>query len=279
MHGSPFSDRIAVSLTGRSVSVQIAGRGVPILLLHGYPLDSRLWDRLVPLLATDYLCIAPDLRGFGNNAEEPTSFSIVDLADDCAKVLDALQIRRPCIVCGLSMGGYVAMQFVERHIERIASAILTNTRCKSDDATGVSLRYSVATSALRIGVSATVAPMLEKLLSPETLRCQASVVELVRSMVFETRASTIAWSQLAMAHREDFAKKMMSWNLPVTCVGGALDSICPPGVIEQMHHAIPNSKMVLVNDSAHLTPLECPDEFAAIVRLHSLCSGTAQAVR
>jgi len=266
MHGFPVVDRIKLSIPGRDVSVQVAGNGVPILLLHGYPLDSRMWDRLVPLLAKDYLCIAPDLRGFGKNAEETKSFSIVDLADDCAKVLDALQIRRPCIVCGLSMGGYVAMQFVERHLERVASVILTNTRCNADDAAGASSRRSVATSALRNGVFETVAPMFEKLLSEATLRTQPSVVETVRSMMFETKASTIAWSQLAMAHREDFGSKMKSWNLPVTCVGGAMDPICPPGAIEQMVQAIPHSKMVIVNDSAHLTPLERPDEFAAIIR-------------
>ena len=182
MNDSPSLDRIALSIPYRKVSVQIAGSGQPILLLHGYPLDSRLWNRLVPHLANVFLCIAPDLRGFGHNAEESKSFSMADLADDCAKILDALQVRRPCIVCGLSMGGYVAMQFVERHLERVSSAILTNTRCNADDALGASSRRSVANIALRDGVKLAVAPMLEKLLCQKTVREQPSVVELVRSI-------------------------------------------------------------------------------------------------
>ena len=142
---------------------------MPLLILHGYPLDSRLWDRLVPLLATDHLCIAPDLRGFGRSVEERKSFSIADLAEDCCKLLDGLQIRRSVVVCGLSMGGYVAMQCAARHAARVASFILTNTRANADDALGASNRRASASLALSQGVAKVVLPMSDKLLSSQTL--------------------------------------------------------------------------------------------------------------
>ena len=129
------------------------------------------------------------------------------------------------------------------------------------------MRRTVAASALRDGVELALAPMLEKLLCSATFQTQGSVVELVKSMMFGTPASTIAWAQLAMIDREDFTSRMKMWDLPVTCIGGAMDSICPPTVIEQMCSAIPNAKKVISSHSAHLTPLECPKEFAEILRM------------
>ncbi len=266
MHGYPFVDSINVSVSNRTIPIRLSGSGVPLLLLHGYPLDSRLWDRLVPLLATDHLCIAPDLRGFGRSVEERMSFSIADLADDCCELLDGLQIRRSVVVCGLSMGGYVAMKLAELHATRVASLILTNTRANADDASGASNRRASASLALSHGVAKAVLPMSDKLLSVQTCSNQPKVVELVRTMMLETRASTIAWAQLAMADREDFRVKLRAWQMPVVCVAGAEDTIAPPGVMAEMSAGIPNSELNIVPNSAHLTPLECPEEFAQIVR-------------
>lgn len=265
MHGYPFKDIVQVALGDRKIPVRIAGRGVPLMLLHGYPLDSRLWDRVVPLLCTEFLCIAPDLRGFGCSDEEPKSFSMANLAEDCTKILDALQIRQSIALCGLSMGGYVAMEFAQRYPERLARLIFTNTRANADDSAGMAMRRSAAGMALTEGVPQVVLPMLSKLLSRHTIASQPEVVELVRSMMLETRASTIAWAQLGMAARVDFQRKVREWTMPVVCIAGAEDPITPPDVLEQMARELPNAQFHCVENSAHLTPLECPQEFAKII--------------
>ena len=266
MHGYPYSDTTSVLVRNRRIPIRISGRGVPILLLHGYPLDSRMWERLIPLLASDFLCIAPDLRGFGRSQEESMSFSMSDLADDCNGILNALQIRQPTVVCGLSMGGYVAMQFADKYSERIASLILTNTRANADDAVAAANRLAVATKAINEGVPGAVIPMLEKLVGAHTKSNQPDVCDLVRTMMLETRKSTIAWAQMAMARREDFLDRMRSWRLPVTCIAGAEDSIVPLESTKLMSESILGAKLVVVENSAHMTPLECPVEFAQIVR-------------
>ncbi len=266
MLGYPYQDDILVSVLNRRVPVRISGGGQPILLLHGYPLDGRMWDRLVPLLSMDHLCIVPDLRGFGRSVEEDKSFSIANLADDCNNMLDALQIRQPVVVCGLSMGGYVALQFANRYAARLACLVLTNTRANADDQVFAANRRSLASIGLTNGVSKVVLPMLEKLFSPNTFSNQPQVIELVRSMMLSTRASTIAWAQLAMAAREDFLSKLQAWHMPVVCIAGAEDSITPPDVMRQMANAFPISEMHVVASSAHMTPMECPTEFAQIVR-------------
>ena len=265
MHGYPFKDIVQVALGDRKIPVRIAGRGVPLMLLHGYPLDSRLWDRVVPLLSKEFLCIAPDLRGFGCSAEESKSFLMANLALDCIEILDAMQIRQPIALCGLSMGGYVAMEVAQRYPERLARLILTNTRANADDSAGMAARRTAAAMALTEGVPQVVLPMLSKLLSQHTIANQPEVVELVRSMMLETKASTIAWAQLGMAAREDFQRRMRDWTMPVECVAGAEDPITPPAVLEQMSRELPNAHFHCVENSSHLTPLECPQEFARII--------------
>lgn len=274
MHGYPYRDFIQVSVSRRRIPVCISGRGLPILLLHGYPLDCRMWGRLVSMLATDYLCIAPDLRGFGLCPEESMSFSMSNLADDCSGMLDALQIRRPIVVCGLSMGGYVAMQFSQRHTHRVAALILTNTRANSDDTAAAANRREVATKALIEGTASVVLPMLDKLLGTQTKSNRPDVVELVRSMMLETRKSTVAWSQLAMSTREDFLDRLPGWRMPVTCVAGAEDTIVPLETMRQMANQFGGAELQVVANSAHMTPLECPAEFAQIVRISTRGIGT-----
>ncbi len=266
MHGFPFSDLIDVDVLHRRIPTRISGRGLPILFLHGYPLDSRMWGPLVHLLASDYLCIAPDLRGFGRGPEQAMSFSMSQLADDCALLLDTLQIRQPVVVCGLSMGGYVAMQMAERHKHRIAAMILTNTRANADDPAAAKNRHAVALKALKEGGESVVLPMLNKLLSVHTQSHQPEVVELVRSMMLATCKSTIAWAQMAMAAREDFLARLSDWTMPVTCVAGSEDSIVPEQAMRQMAKELGGSELRVVANTAHMTPLECPAEFAEIVR-------------
>ncbi len=265
MHGYPFLDSVNVAIANRTIPVRVSGSGLPILLLHGYPLDSRMWDRVVPILSLEHLCIAPDLRGFGRSVEETKSFSIETLAKDCIQLLDAMQVRQRVVVCGLSMGGYVAMQIAQRVPERLRALVLTNTRANADDLAAAVARRSVASSALTQGVEKAVLPMLGKLLSQRTTVDQPEVVDLVRTMMLETRASTIAWAQLAMASREDFRHRMQDWTIPAVCIAGAEDSITPPEVLQRMAEVIPNAKFHIVANSAHLTPLDSPEEFANLV--------------
>jgi pimeloyl-ACP methyl ester carboxylesterase len=261
------SEEIVVETPSRRFVTQVIGSGPGLLLLlHGYPLDSRMWNKVIPLLASCFQCIAPDLRGFGRNQEESRSFTIADLADDCSNILDALQIQQPVTVCGLSMGGYVAMEFVERHREQVGAVVLTNTRPHADDELGAQTRRNVAAGVIKNGVQATLEPMLSKLLCERTFTEQKELLPTVQDMMFQSKASTVAWAQLAMTHRRDFRTLMPAWNLPTLCLGGDHDAITPPAMIEEMAAAIPDSQLRILQDAGHLAPLEQPIAFAEQLR-------------
>lgn len=266
VHGWPFFDSINVRVNGRMMPVTIAGAGSPILFIHGFPLDRRMWDAVVSLLAQSFLCVAPDLRGFGKSREERFSFSIADLAIDCRALLRVLQINQPVAVCGLSMGGYIAMEFVDRFTPDVVAVVLANTKAELDTEAARNARFASANGALRTGSPSVTLSMRERLVAPETLSNRPGTMTQLDTMLTETPASTIAWAQLAMLARVDFTSKISNWNVPALCVAGNRDVIVPTDTMSRMSNAIPGGKLDVISDAGHLTPMEQPEAFANAVR-------------
>lgn len=249
----------------RRAPVRISGSGQPLLLLHGYPLDSRMWVPLMERLSPRFLCIAPDLRGFGESPEERLGYELDDLAFDARRVIEAIAPNSQLNLCGLSMGGYVAMRYMSAFGESVDRVILTNTRANADDAATQKVRRETAADALKHGAEQTVAPMLTKLLSQRTVESNPSAVDLLKQMMFSSKASSIAWAQLAMANRPDSLLELASWNCPTLCIAGADDPITPPEALQAIANRIPGASIRIDPNSAHMTPLESPDWFASQV--------------
>lgn len=246
----------------RRIPVRISGSGKPLLLLHGYPLDSRMWLPLMERLSSRFLCIAPDLRGFGNSPEEKFGYELDDLATDTRAVLESVAPNSRPILCGLSMGGYIAMRYMSQFGEEVDRAVLTNTRANADHATAQQVRRNTAVNALKQGSEQTVAPMLSKLLSQRTVESNPAVVNSVKEMMFSTKPSSIAWAQLAMANRPDSLTEIATWSCPTLCIAGAADTITPPEALQAIADRIAGASIRIDPNSAHLTPLESPDWFA-----------------
>src|SRR4051812_47482628 len=121
-----------IAIDDLDLNVVQRGNGTPLLLAHGYPLDHTMWRGQLDGLADGCRVIAPDLRGFGASGVTPGVVTMEQLADDMARLLEALQIKDPIVFCGLSMGGYVAWQFALRHRPRLARLILCDTRAMAD---------------------------------------------------------------------------------------------------------------------------------------------------
>ena len=156
-----------LQVNGYRMNVRESGRGRPVLLIHGYPLNSRLWQPQLDSLTDVGRLIAPDLRGHGDSESVPGPYSMDQLADDCAALLDALEISEPVVVNGLSMGGYIAMAFARRYPARLAGLVLTATRSGTDTAAGKAGRDQAAQQAREQGVGSIVEGMLPKLLAPQ----------------------------------------------------------------------------------------------------------------
>src|SRR6516162_2263455 len=119
---------------GAAVAYDDVGRGRVLVLLHAFPLSRAMWRPQREALQADCRVLTPDLRGFGGTSPFAGTPALEQMADDVAGLLDALGVREPVVLGGLSMGGYVALAFVRKHAGRLAGLNLADTRAEADSA-------------------------------------------------------------------------------------------------------------------------------------------------
>lgn len=232
-----------------------------LLLIHGFPLSSQMWDPQVEDLADFVRVVAPDLRGHGQSDSVPGPYSITLLADDCADLLGHLNVATPFVVCGLSMGGYVALEFYRRYPEYVAGLILAATRASADSAEGKAGRDQAAELAKNEGATAVSAGMLPKMLAPQNYKADEELVDFVTEILGTVSLNGVTGALAAMRDRVDSTPMLGDIDVPVLIIHGANDQIIPVSEAEAMHKAIPDSQLVIIPGAGHLPNLEQPDIF------------------
>ena len=232
-----------------------------LLLIHGFPLSSQMWDPQIEDLSEFARVVAPDLRGFGNTDSVPGPYSITQLADDCAGLLGHLNVATPFVVCGLSMGGYIALEFYRRYPEHVAGLILAATRAGADSAEGKVNRDQAAELAKNEGTTAVSAGMLSKMLAPQNYKSDEELVDFAQDVMSTASLNGVVGALAAMRDRVDSTPMLGNIDVPVLIIHGADDQLIPVSEAEAMHQAIPNSELVIVPDAGHLPNLEQPDIF------------------
>lgn len=252
-----------VAVRDTRLAVFTAGSGLPLVLLHAFPLDHGIWERQLPL--ADHLrLIAPDLRGFGGSgAGVPTS--IAELADDVIALLDALHVEGPAVICGISMGGYVAQHVVARHPDRVTAAILVDTKLDADTAEARAGRADLAAKVGRLGQGILAEAMIPRLLGASAeargLPGRADAEALLRRLVLAQPVATIQAALAALGDRPDMTDAMRRARPPMLLVVGQEDAITPPACLEAAEEVIPDAKLLEIPHAGHLAPLEQPAIF------------------
>ncbi len=259
--GSPRGRELQRVAAGSvELAVETRGTGAAVLFVHGFPLDRMMWRHQLAGLAR-WRRIAPDLRGFGASGDgapaDGAGVALAQYADDAIAVLDALGEER-AVVCGLSMGGYIAFEVLRRHAARVRALILMDTKAEPDDAAGRRARDEMADVALREGAAAIAARMLPRLLAEETTTSQPDTVAQVRTMIERGTPGGIAAALRAMRDRADSTGLLAEIVVPTLVLVGAEDRLTPPAVMRAMAAAIPEARFVEIPAAAHLAPLEQP---------------------
>lgn len=232
-----------------------------LLLIHGFPLNSQMWASQLEDLAEIVRVIAPDLRGFGHSDSVSGAYSVSMLADDCADLLSYLNVATPFVVCGLSMGGYIALEFYRRYPEHVAGLILAATRAGADSAAGKLNRDKAAQLAKEEGATAVSDGMLAKLLAPGKYESEPELVEYVQDVMGTASLNGVVGALMAMKDRPDSSPMLGNIDVPVLIIHGAEDQIIPVSEAKAMAEAIPNAELVIVPGAGHLPNLEEPDTF------------------
>ena len=236
------------------------GGGAPLVLLHGFPFDRSMWAGQARTLSAVCRVIAPDLRGMGETPLGDGAPTLGGMAEDVAALLDSLGVGR-VVLGGLSMGGYVAFEFVRRFPERVRALVLADTRPQADDEAAKRTREETARKALREGMAPIADAMLPKLLSPSTRENNPEAVERVRAMMLDTKPEGAAAALRAMAARRDQTDLLSSIDAPTLIVVGGEDSITPPSDAEAMRAKIKGSRLVVIEGVGHVSNVERPREF------------------
>lgn len=247
----------------RMFFVDSGGNGDPIVLLHAFPLDGRMWDAQARELSRQTRVIVPDLPGFGRSAATPAS-SLDQMADEVARLLDTLGIERATIA-GLSMGGYTAFAFARRHKSRLARLGLCDTRSVPDSAEGKKNRDANIALVEREGVGAVVERMLPALLSSAA---STETRERVRAIGNSQAAAGLKAALAAMRDRSDATPSLAELDVPASVIVGADDAISPPAEAQAIAAKLPRGELEVIAGAGHLSNLEKPAAFtAALARL------------
>ena len=248
-------------INGGELHWREVGAGDPVLFIHGYPFDSSLWDAQLSAVPEGWRFIAPDLRGFGKTPPLGKGPLTMDtLADDMIAVLDHLGVKQ-AVICGLSMGGYVALSLVARHPDRVRALVLVATRANADGPETQKNRHALAVKARREGAQPVIASMLPKLVSAHTRMRQPQLVDSVKAMIEGTAPETLARALEGMATRKDYTDLLSRITAPTMVVRGELDEIIPAGDMELIARTVRGARHEVIALVAHLPNVEASDVF------------------
>lgn len=236
-----------------------------LLLIHGFPMDSLMWQIQLEDLGDMARVVAPDLRGFGGSPATLSPYSMGMFADDCASLLDYLAISRPVVVGGLSMGGYVALEFYRRYPLRVAGLILASTRAAADSPEAQLSRDKLAARVRQRGVSAVVEALLPKLFAPAMHRRHAETVEFVRQMMLAGSVEGVVGALMAMKERPSSLPTLPTIAVPTLVIHGNQDAVVPLAEAQAMAAAIPDARLKILRGVGHMSNLEEPDAFSDAV--------------
>jgi len=241
------------------------GSGPAVLLLHGYPFNRTMWREQIEALQSRYRVVAPDLRGLGESKAAGVIAPMEQMAADVAVLLDQLRLER-VVVCGLSMGGYVAFDFFHSFPDRVSGLVLAGTRAPADNDHERQARERQAARILGQGMRGIADETLPKLLARETLERRPEVADRVREMIEGTSPHAAAAAQLGMAARRDYSQDLPSINVPVLIVVGREDTIRPVSDAEFMHQHLRDSRLEIIENASHISNLDQPEKFNRILR-------------
>jgi pimeloyl-ACP methyl ester carboxylesterase len=253
------------------------GEGPAIVLLHGFPFNRSMWREQIEFLSGHgYRVIAPDLRGLGENVAQTSvcdSTSSVDhrlksvplatmeaMARDVVALMDDLKINS-AVICGLSMGCYVAFELIQSFPSRVNALVLCGPRAPGPDEAEKTSREAQAQRVLHEGMGFAVESISKNLLAAATVRDKPGVIARVTEMVLQTNPAGAAAAQRGMATRRDYSNDLSNIKVPTLVIAGREDGVRTPADAEFIERGITGSQLVVIDDAGHLMNMEQPDVF------------------
>jgi pimeloyl-ACP methyl ester carboxylesterase len=234
-----------------------------VLFVHAFPMDARMWEEQQRVLGGRVPVAAVNLPGFGGTSHAGEVMTMEIAARRVVEELDRLGFDR-AVVCGLSMGGYVALELWRRAPDRVRGFVLANTRAEADTDEGKGRRGRVAELVLAEGTTA----ILDSMRALLSLEASDDLWELVASIVTSQPPEAVAAASLGMAERPDSRPDLPGIDVPTLVIASNGDQLIPAEVTSAMADVIPDADLGVIDAAGHLSNLEQPIEFNRLVESH-----------
>lgn len=231
-----------------------------IVLLHGFPFTSSSWDDQNAEFGGEHTVLAPDLRGHGNGPEDQAPWFMHQYVEDLRNLLDQKNIRK-AVVCGLSMGGYIALHFAQKYPERLTALVLCDTQAGPDSNEAKDKRFATEQKIYSAGLPAFAEEFSKSVLSETTLKNKPQIQRRVVEMITQNKQSSVAMVLATLAARRDSTPFLGAIDVPTLVVVGEQDKVTPPELANVLAEKIPGAKLATIPGAAHLSNLEQPEIF------------------
>lgn len=240
------------------ISYTDVGQGEPLVLIHAFPTDKRLWEPQQTALKSHFRVITLDLWGFGQSLPaDGKAVTMNDYADEVKLLLDHLQIHK-AIIGGESMGGYIALAFLEKYPNSVSGLILSDTQSIADSDEAKVKRETTAVDVLQHGTDKLIDGFMPKALTPQALE---STRQFLQTILVSQSAIGMASALRGMALRTDTSNLLSNTSLSVLIITGDQDTLISPEQSHNMHQLAKNSKLVIITNAGHLSSLEQPEQW------------------
>ncbi len=257
--------RAAMSKGIVSLHYQMKGEGPSLIFVHGFPLSHEMWNpQFLFFTKNNFNVIVPDLRGFGLSSVEHSDQTMDDFADDIISLANKLEIEKFSVV-GMSMGGYIVFNLLERYPTRIDKVILVATKASADDEKGKERRNQLIDLALTKGKKAVTEEFKKILFAPLTWEKRKDLITEVSFILESASLNGIVGSLKAMRDRKDYVEFLSKINNQTLVIHGKSDLASPISNAELMVEKIPNAKYYYSEIAGHLVNLEDAEKVNEVI--------------
>ena len=229
--------------------------GLPVVFLHGFPFNHKMWEPQMRALPNTIRAISFDIRGHGESQVADGQYTLEFFVDDLIALMDHLVIDK-AVLCGLSMGGYIALRAIERHPERIKALVLSDTKSGADGNEAKVGRSAAMSAVKNEGVPAFAESFVKKIFASETFTNNSHGVTTIKDIIRSNTILGISGTLLALASRTDTTASLSSIDVPTLILVGEEDTLTPPSESEAMHALIKGSELVRIQGAAHMANIE-----------------------
>jgi pimeloyl-ACP methyl ester carboxylesterase len=232
----------------------------PVIFIHAFPLNRSMWRGQIDALKGNARRIAYDVRGFGESDAGDGLNPFEIFVDDLFALMDRLKLEKAAL-CGLSMGGYIALRAIERSPERVSALVLCDTRSEADG-NEAKVKRAMSMKAVKQGGAAAFAETFVKLVfAVSTQESQPELVEHTKMTIGRTSPIAIRGAMMAMTGRTDTTAALAAIKAPTLILVGEHDAVTPVAASQSMAEKIKGAELRVIPGAGHMSNLENPAEF------------------